>query len=282
MADSRRERALALMGELDRSLEHADRQALLDGVKMKQEAFRGVMMNVIGRFPALVDCEPASFRNACLRGLELGVYPDGEMAAIIPFRGGANGKKAQFVLMKKGLLMIVRRHNPGCAINSAIAFQGDEWEDVRGSQPVLRHIRNPDVEESLENLLAAYATCHFPNNPMPETEVVYRAELLKMKEKGGASAWKDWPLRMAETKALRRLLTKIPGPPALLQGLYGHSDGETDVVDGEYEEVSEPPKVESKPRKKKPEPEPAAEQEELVPPPDANPLDEPPPNISDF
>ena len=253
--------------------EAADRQAaLLNAMQIKPDVFASVCANVLLRYPDVARCSKQSLYDAVCRACEIGIIPDGKLAAIVPIRM-KGVVTAQFWPMIDGLLLKVRQNIKGISLQAHNVFRDDKFTDERGSDPKLVHIVNPDGQQSEAALIASYATAHMPNNPVPEVVVMYKAELESYKKKSGP--WVSHPLEMYRLRPFKRLLKRLPLHPSFSIHIEDDEDetmyGEDVVIDQEATPVEMPPPPAPKTQTRRTKAAPKQQQAELVkepPPPD--------------
>ena len=213
----------------------------LQTLKISKEHFQQMLLNALVRNPQLASCSQVSLYDAVFRCVEWGMAPDGKHGAIVPMR--KQGKmSAEFWPMIDGILIKVRQAIPNIAIHSDVAFNGDEWDDIRGTNPSLFHKPNPDVDRSEQNMLAVYAVAHMPGNPVPEYEVMYANEAMVFK-KNNKGPWTTWPIQMYRARVLKRLLSRLPINLSLMNQLNQSEEevleiDEDTVVDAEPIDVT--------------------------------------------
>ena len=233
----------------------AGKQAeLLKVMGIPQEAFARLCINALMRNPDLAKCRKDSLYQSVYRAIEMGMIPDGKQGAIVPLRRKGS-LTAEFWPMIDGLLTKVRQNIPGISIQAHNVFRGDEWDDTRGSSPMLVHRPDPDAEQNESTLIASYATAHMPNNSMPEIVVMYRSELEGFKKKN-AGPWAGHPLEMYRIRPLKRLVKRLPISGGLAVEMASLDD-DLDPIDYDTGEI-----IEQEVEKKKPEPKQAVAPEE--------------------
>ena len=80
-----RERGEKVRTLIDRACK--DALPILEQIGLKPEAFARVAFNAVMTNPKILDCEPKSLRHAVLLCAQRGLLPDGESAAIVPYKG---------------------------------------------------------------------------------------------------------------------------------------------------------------------------------------------------
>ena len=228
----------------------ADKQSdLLRVMGIPQEAFARLCINALMRNPDLAKCRKESLYSSVYRAIEMGMIPDGKQGAIVPLRRKGT-LVAEFWPMIDGMLAKVRANIPGIAVQAHNVFDGDEWDDVRGSNPNLVHRPAPDVVRDESTLIASYATAHMPGNPMPEIVVMYKSELDQFR-KNNAGPWSGHPLEMYRIRPLKRLIKRLPISGGLAVEMASLNE---DLVPEHSEDYEDLPPAEEPPAKKKKEP----------------------------
>ena len=226
---------------------------MLKGMGIPREVFERVATNALIANPLLAKCDAMSVYQACLLAAQNGLLPDGRSCALVPLK--IKGKlKAQMWPMIGGLLMLVRENLPNISIHADAVFETDEWEDIRGTNPNLVHKPARDGK-TVENLIAVYATAFHENNPVPEFEVLYREEIevFRKMSRSERGPWLTHYVEMAEVRALKRLLKRLPVNPKLHALIANEAeDGEEDYdyenADGDVIEGSAEPAPETAPK----------------------------------
>ena len=249
------------------------RAAQLTSLGISKEHFQQMLLNALVRNPQLATCTQASLYDAVFRCVEWGMAPDGKHGAIVPLKN-----KAEFWPMIDGILLKVRQAIPNISIHSDAVFEGDDWEDIRGTKASLYHVPNPQVERDERNLLAVYAVAHLPGNDMPEYEVMYASEAATFR-KQNRGPWTTHPIQMYRGRVLKRLINRLPIGLSLMAQIHQDEDAmvidESEIIEAEVVEPEpepEPPKKKAPPKRKaapkpapapepEPEPEPEAEEE---------------------
>jgi recombination protein RecT len=154
--------------------------------------------------PEIATAEPDSIFQSLLRSAQDGLLPDGREAALVMF-----GRKAVYMPMIGGFRKIAAEH--GWTIRTAVVYQNDEFEFELGMEPTLSH---KPVRPGMERgpMIAAYAVATHRSQPK-EIEVMYAADIEKVRQTSRAKdsgPWRDWPERMWEKSAGRRLFAKLP------------------------------------------------------------------------
>ena len=233
---------------------------LLEQIGISPEAYKMVVLTAVGTSPKILDCDGNSIRRSILKCATLGLLPDGEQAAIVPY-----GSKASLLVGWKGMADLAREAIPGISFVFECATTEDEFVYEEGLRPILRHVKNPEGERCTErNFLATYILAWMPGNPMPERVVMYKAEIdyiRKTYSHAKSEAWiREWA-EQAKKTAARRMGKRLPIRSGLLK-LRGRDIGVgtfDDPADGpanprELKNVTPQKLIEKKREKKDPPP----------------------------
>ena len=263
------------------TLASADAKPMLAQIGMQPEAFARVAMNALMMNPEIANCTTKSLRRALLSCAQRGVLPDGEQAAIVPYK-----RVATLQMGYKGMCDLARRGIQGVVLKANLCVEGDEWEHEEGLNQILRHVPK-GTRGTEKNVLAAYALAWMPENKVPEFVVLYRGELDYIRStyvKHGAVWAKEFGEQCKKT-AMRRLCKMLPIRSGLL--VAGFDPGVSpldddledepagDVIDVQPTKPAEPePAATPAPRRRR-----AAATRAAAPPPP--PAEEPPPPDDD-
>jgi recombination protein RecT len=171
---------------------------------MKPERFVRVMVTALLDNPDLAKADFNSIFQAGLHAAKDGLLPDGREAAFVMFKD-----KATYMPMIGGFRKIAAEY--GWSLRTRVVYANDEFEHVLGLEETITHrpVR-PGVERG--SLFAAYAVATHKDGRR-ELEVMYEEDIAKAravsraKDKG---PWVEWPERMWEKTAGRRLFAKLP------------------------------------------------------------------------
>ena len=269
---------------------------LIERMGVTMEQFERVALNALIANPALVDCTRESLELATLRCAEVGLMPDGTVAAIIPYKD-----QAVFQVMVKGKLVLARRATKGLWVHSECVYEGDDFNYASGTKPVLHHKPTQTAVRTDDCIVAVYAIAEVPGAVRMEFEWLWKSQIDVYKarsrsgKKGGHSPWATDYAEMAEKTALGLLLKRLPARPGE-EDDYQEEDPLAGIVSAEdaaqspedvraLQETGEKPKAKrgrGRPRKEqeaKPETDapPPPPYNENPPRPDSPPAPEPPP-----
>lgn len=176
--------------------------ALPEGVK--PERFQRVVVTALLDNPDLAGADPNSVFNAALHAAKDGLLPDGREAAFVMFRD-----KATYMPMIGGFRKIAAEF--GWAMRTRVVYENDTFDHELGADETIRHHpARPGIERG--QLVAAYAVAKHRDG-RTEIEVVYGEDVAKARKVSRASdrgPWVEWPERMWEKTAGRRLFAKLP------------------------------------------------------------------------
>ena len=265
---------------------------LLQRLNIAPEVYERVCLNMLLRAPDLYrKCDPDTLQLAIMQCIEIGLMPDGDDAAIVPFKG-----TAKLMPMINGRRRLARQAIPGLWLHDMAVYADDQFEYEEGLCPVLRHKPHPQASRDDGSLIAAYALARVPGSESMEFTVMFRAEidLRRAKSPSGNNPKAPWATNFAEMarktamgQVLKRL-PKRPGDPEPpdVDGLLGEGVdpddpyGDAEIIDVEPE--PELPKAAKKAAKKatkkpaaRPEPEPPQVEDAAIV--EVEPLPEPPP-----
>jgi recombination protein RecT len=110
----------------------AVRQRFNDVLGRNSGAFVAAVLNAAVLNPEIQQCDPISVINAALQAavIDLSISPALGQAAIIPFNS-KDGKKAQFQIMKNGIIQLALRTNQYRYIHISKVYEGERWEEDR-------------------------------------------------------------------------------------------------------------------------------------------------------
>ena len=214
-----------------------DADEVLKHIGLSKEVYSRVAMNAVLASPQILNCEPRTLRKALLQCAQLGLLPDGDAAALVPYK--LKGVlTATLVIGYKGMIDLARRAIPGIVIESHVVTDEDEFEYELGLKPVLKHTRLPEGKMPTEkNIVAAYAMAWMPKNDHPEVEVLFRAELNHIRNtytQAKSKLWIEEYHEACKKTALRRLGKRLPIRSGLMtQGLEPEGDPIADFQTGE-------------------------------------------------
>ena len=216
---------------------------VLAHIGLSKEVYSRVAMNAVMANPSILNCDPRTLRKALLHSAQLGLLPDGDAAALVPYkiRGVLT---ATLVIGYKGMIDLARRAIPGIVIESHVVTDEDEFTYKLGLRPVLDHERSPTGKMPTEkNIIAAYALAWMPKNPdHPESEVLFKSEIDHIRKtytQANSKLWLEEYAEACKKTALRRLGKRLPIRSGLMiQGLEPEGDPIEDFEAGEAIDIN--------------------------------------------
>ena len=169
------------------------------------EQFKAVMREAILASPEVVKCDEASLAKAIRKSCQLRVIPDGQHAAIIPFKG-----EATLVPMVEGLKLAMAQEM-GADIRSGAIYEGDKVEASVGSHGTPQGIRVEQTAESLftrnpNKVVGAWCSIQVGNDD-PFLLIMSKADIDRARKSAGTGkVWQQWPDRMAQKTAVKRAI----------------------------------------------------------------------------
>ena len=162
---------------------------------LSTDIYKRIAIHAIINTPALLSCDRASVMYSLMKALEAGLIPDGNQAAIVPFKG-----RATLIPMIDGKLMLARRAVPGIRFDSAVVYDGDSFDCERGVHPHLRHTPSLSSRRRPQDVQGAYALAFWPDDVVT-FEVLTQEELLRYKARSPSARSKGktpWETDYAE------------------------------------------------------------------------------------
>lgn len=168
--------ALEIQAALDNE---QDRVAELVGGYAAAGRLRAAVMAAVARNPELLRCTRESFGAAILEAATMGLIPNGHLANIIRYR--AYDKKtqeyfyeAQLQPQYQGILYLARKCNEGLSIQTAVVYEGEDFEFQYGTEPFIRHVPNLELRTggTRRGVRAIYAVTRAPGEMFPEFVVL--------------------------------------------------------------------------------------------------------------
>lgn len=202
----------------------------LAALNIDSDLYGRVAFNALSTSPGLQRCTTDSLHVAILKCVEIGLFPDGNEAALVPFKG-----KATLVPMVAGLLRLAREALPGLSIWSAVVYEGDEFDFVLGSEPRIEHRPAKDATRTNDGIVAVYACARPPGSKDVETDVLWRDEIDYFMESSaagrrGEGPWRTHYSEMARKTVLKRLLKRLPRRGALGNALAAEDEIDVEPV----------------------------------------------------
>jgi recombination protein RecT len=174
---------------------------------MKPERFISSVMTAVQLNPALMACERRSLWLSCMRCAQDGLLPDGQEAAIVPYKD-----KAQYLPMYQGLLKKFRNSGQFRWVGTGIVFEGDIYEHwITQEGEHFKHVPADDNSGKKIRRVYALATTKDGGSFIADLSM---AEIDKRRAMSRASRddapWKQWFEEMCRKTALRVLSKLLP------------------------------------------------------------------------
>ena len=121
---------------------------------MTADRFARVALTAVQNNPDLLNCNPQSLFNACMKAAQDGLLPDGREGAIIPRKGMATWQP-----MVQGLVAKAKRRGSVTNLVANIVYDGEPFEVLMGDDDRIVHRRELDkVHKGSEVAVYAIAT----------------------------------------------------------------------------------------------------------------------------
>lgn len=211
--------ALSRKNTLERVLADLGGQAdIISGIlppDLPLERFRANITNALHSNPRILDCEPRSIVQACMKAAYDGLRVDGREAAIVDHemtinRGKQGEKKikvAQYFPMSFGLIQQVLKGKEVAAMYAEVIREGDEYHVQRGTNAGIHHI--PDIAGG-GKILAAYSVATLANGAQT-FEFLTGADLKDIRSAAQTQkVWDRWEGEMSKKSAVRRHRKTLP------------------------------------------------------------------------
>ena len=116
-----------------------------------------VAMSTVATNPALLNCSPESMFLALAKCALVGLEPDGQMAAIVPYKG-----KATLVVMYQGMIDLSHRSGKITDIQAYPVYEKDTFAYQMGNNGFLHHEKYAGTDDP-GRLIGAYSLVTYPN-----------------------------------------------------------------------------------------------------------------------
>ncbi len=166
-------------------LQEANFRPLLPA-SIRPEKFEAIVIAAVSGNPKLMECTRESLWKACVQGAELGLSlnPTLGEADILPvWNGRLKKSEAQFRPRWKGLMKLARQSGEVTSIRTALVYENDEFQEIRGLREDLIH--KPTRGERGE-MTHVYCVWTLRDNPTPQFEVMDRAQVYKVRARSSS------------------------------------------------------------------------------------------------
>lgn len=191
-----------------------------------------ITLACVSRTPLLLECTPQSILQAVMVAAQLGLDPTGGVlgeAYLVPYKNRKNNnrREAQLIPGFQGLISLARRTGQVQAVSSYPVFENDSFDFELGITPRVTH--RPTLAEDTGALIAVYAVAHLKDCPIPQVEVMSRAQLDRIRERSKSpdeGPWATDPIEMCRKTAVRRIAKYLPKSSEFAAGLQLQVDAE--------------------------------------------------------
>ena len=196
---------------------------------VSKERFVVGLYNAYEKTPNLSKCSQESVMGSIITCAELGLIPNTheQLCFLIPYKRGNSGYECQFQLGYQGHLEIMHRNPNISHVWTDIVYDGDEFEEVRGAEPTLKH--RPKTDRGSENpkATAVYACAKLKDGQVIFV-VLYESDIEKFKKisQSASSNYSPWnsdkdPRKwMWRKTAIKQLAKELPKTPEMTKALY--------------------------------------------------------------
>ena len=175
------------------------------------DAFRNAAIVAVQDNPSILQCQPDTVFKAIRRLAAAGLVPDGQEAAIVPFKG-----QAQAMPMVRGLLRVARNSGEVISIWSEVVFEGEDFRiRIEDGERRFEHDYDP-MNRGSGAIKGAYAVAKLRDGTI-ELETMGREQIEKRRrasanQKGDQATgiWAQWPDEMAKKTVIRALCKRLP------------------------------------------------------------------------
>lgn len=184
---------------------------------MDASRFVKVAVTAISKNPDLLRCTPMSIALAIGEAAEIGLEPTGSLnrAWLVPY-----GDQATLIIGYEGLQDLARDSGKITAIWSRNVYEGDEFEEVEGSERRLVHKPHHKTEDP-EKILFSYAVAQYLDGTLV-WEVMSKAQVDAIRAGSRGKNSKGWVQsygQMARKCPVRRLCHSLPLTPRAIRAI---------------------------------------------------------------
>lgn len=204
---------------------------------MTPERFNRVALTAIQNAPKLLECNPQTLFNACMKAAQDGLLPDGREGAIIPRKG-----QAVWQPMVHGIIKKAKNSGSVASLAANVVYRGEVFEVEMGDDERIIHRRDlSKVKRGSETAVYAIATL---KDGTKEREVMSWQQVMDVRAMSSypdSGPWATSTDEMARKTVIRRLSKRLPSL----------DDGDDDLrqaierVDSEYDFGRKPATLEA-------------------------------------
>lgn len=159
----------------------------------------------------LLECTPSSVIISILDCASLGLSPDPILghAYFVPYKNKKGLMECKFMPGYKGYISLLMRNGVE-TVDARIVYSGDLFEYSLGTNPYIKHVPNPKLNESRGEITGAYAVMKLRGVEQPKFEVMSLADIKKAQAEskyGTAddSPWTKWFESMCKKTVIKNL-----------------------------------------------------------------------------
>lgn len=229
------------------------------------EAFHATINQAIRSNPELLDCEPRSLVNACVKAAYDGLRVDGREAAIVwelatvKVRGEPDRKvkQARYMPMYQGLVQQVLRGGMVLACEADVIYENDHYRLIGGSDRRVEHIPLTEIGADRGRMVAAYNVATLASG-YKAVHWLLAAEILDIQKesKSGWDAqnncargvWKRWPKEQWKKTVLRQHRKTLPiGRDVVIRDMEASDDFPQFAAPTPHPQLAPPPRPTRRP-----------------------------------
>jgi recombination protein RecT len=171
------------------------------------DRFIRVVMTAIQTNPALLDCDPRTLLNACMRAAQDGLLPDGKHGALVIYKG-RGGPVAQWLPMIAGIRQQVRNSGEVKTWEVNVVHERDFFDYQLGDDPHIDH--KPVLHADRGRIIAAYSIAVFTSGERSR-EVMGVDEIEAIRQQSKAKDSGPWVTHYGEMskKTVARRHSKV-------------------------------------------------------------------------
>ena len=173
---------------------------------MTPERFNRVALTAIQNTPALLQCNPQSLFNACMKAAQDGLLPDGREGAIIPRKGVATWQP-----MVHGIIKKAKNSGSVASLVANVVYRGEVFEVEMGDDERIVHRRNLVCVKRGEEI-AVYSIATLKDGTK-EREVMSWRQVMDVRDMSSSPNGGPWATstdEMARKTVIRRLSKRLP------------------------------------------------------------------------
>lgn len=150
--------------------------------QIDQKRFVRICLNQLTKNPTLQLCTPTSLLGSILQSAAIGLEPDGQMAALVPYKN-KGVYECQLQPMYRGLISLSRRSGQVTLFYAECVYENDEFSMCRGLNPDLKH--EPTISGDKGGFIGAYAVFRLKTGE-PDFEWMSVDEINKIRDRSKA------------------------------------------------------------------------------------------------